>query len=301
MLNCPVRDMITPRTLFFSRRQMLKGMTGLVSTLASAGNIAESKVYSGFDSREIPNTLKQISNYNNYYEFSTNKKAVALLAQDFITQPWELSIDGLVANPLSFSIETLIKSQTLRDYLYRLRCVEGWSMVIPWLGISLGNLIRKAVPKTEAKYVLFESIYRPKEMVGQRRNTLAWPYTEGLRLDEALNPLTILALGVYGKPLPKQNGAPIRLVVPWKYGFKSIKALSKITLVSDQPVTSWMKASPAEYGFYANVNPKVAHPRWSQRRELRIGEQKKRKTLMFNGYEEQVAHLYQGMDLNAHF
>ncbi len=302
-----MQDNITPEKLFITRRKILSLLMGALSIPYSSltiGNGIDLKHFTevtAFDSDDEWSSFRDITHYNNYYEFSTNKKSVALLAKHFNSRPWKIIVDGLVEKPIQVSIEELINTQIINRYIYRLRCVEGWSMVIPWNGFVLSELIKAAVPKQNAKFVRFESIYRPEEMIGQRRNTMEWPYVEGLRLDEALNSLTILAVGVYDKPLPNQNGAPIRLVVPWKYGFKSIKAVSKITLVDQQPLTTWMKSSPSEYGFYANVNPKVAHPRWSQRRELRIGERKKRKTLMFNGYEDHVSHLYKNMDLEKNF
>ena len=244
--------------------------------------------------------FNSITSYNNYYEFSTDKKAPAILAQALDIDPWEVSITGLVEQPVTLNMKDILEGPLVHR-TYRLRCVEGWSMVIPWCGVVLSELLKAVKLKPEAKYVRFVSAYEPKAMIGQRRKTLDWPYEEGLRLDEALNPLTLMAVGLYDKTLPKQNGAPIRLVVPWKYGFKSIKAVKTIELVKDQPTSSWMASAPSEYGFYANVNPKVAHPRWSQRREVRIGEAKKRKTLMFNGYEKHVAHLYEGMDLKEFF
>jgi methionine sulfoxide reductase catalytic subunit len=247
------------------------------------------------------NSWQEITGYNNYYEFSTNKEAVAALAQGLTTHPWTLSVEGEVESPTVFDVDALLSTYPQEDRTYRLRCVEGWSMVIPWQGFSLCRLLEKVKPLPSAQYVEFTSMLRPTEMLGQRQHVLSWPYTEGLRIDEAMHPLTLLATGLYSKRLPKQNGAPIRLVVPWKYGFKSIKALSTIRLTTHAPITSWMKASPGEYGFYANVNPEVAHPRWNQRREVRIGHLKKQKTLPFNGYAKQVSSLYQNMDLKKHF
>lgn len=238
--------------------------------------------------------------YNNYYEFSTDKKAVSILAQALDIDNWTLELTGLVANSITLSMEDIL-GLGIEHRTYRLRCVEGWSMVIPWCGVPLAKIIELAAPSDQAKYVKFTGTHNPAAMIGQRRPTMNWPYTESLRLDEALNPLTIIAVGMYGKSLPKQNGAPLRLVVPWKYGFKSIKAITKIELTETQPITTWMEKAPSEYGYYANVNPNVAHPRWSQRREVRIGETKKHKTLMFNGYEAQVAHMYKGMSLEENF
>lgn len=241
-----------------------------------------------------------VQKYCNYYEFSTNKEAVAELSKSLVTSPWKIEIGGLVENPQFLSIADL-KQLAVYDRTYRFRCVEGWSMVVPWRGVLLKDLVSLVKPKKEAGFVVFESLFRPKEMIAQRRGTMPWPYTEGLRLDEAVHPLTLLATGMYGDELAPQNGAPIRLIVPWKYGFKSIKAITKITFQKDRPISSWQKISPGEYGFYANVNPAVAHPRWSQRRELPLGEYKKIRTLAFNGYEEEVAKMYKGMDLNKNF
>lgn len=242
-----------------------------------------------------------ITNYNNYYEFSTDKEAVAQLAKDFDTTPWKVSIGGLVDHPKTFDIDELVNKFTQQERIYRLRCVEAWSMVIPWMGFPLAELLREVQPSADAKYVRFETLYDPEQMPGQKSAWYNWPYVEGLRLDEAMHDLAILATGLYGKPLPPQDGAPIRLVVPWKYGFKSIKSIVKIDLVDTMPVSLWMAAAPNEYGFYANVNPQVDHPRWSQASERRIGELRRRPTLMFNGYEEEVAHLYAGMDLRENY
>ena len=238
--------------------------------------------------------------YNNYYEFSSNKEAVAELSKALTIHPWSIQVDGMLTKPLTLSLDDFGKFAT-HNRVYRFRCVEGWSMVVPWTGILLKDLINLANPDANAKYLRFESLFRPAEMVGQRRPTFPWPYAEGLRLDEAMHPLTMLAFGMYGEALPKQNGGPIRLVVPWKYGFKSIKAITKIEFVAEQPLSSWSKISPKEYGFYANVNPDVAHPRWSQRRELPLGKLKKIRTLPFNGYAKEVASLYKGMDLVVNF
>lgn len=256
---------------------------------------------SPLSTREETTPWKAVTHYNNYYEFGTDKEDPAEQAAGFQTDPWSLRVDGAVHHPRTWALEDLLRGQTLEERIYRLRCVEGWSMVIPWVGFPLADLLRQADPTGKAKYVAFETLYDPKRMPGQRWPILKWPYREGLRLDEAMHPLTILAVGLYGKVLPNQNGAPIRLVVPWKYGFKSIKAIVRIRLVEEQPPTTWSLAAPREYGFYANVNPEVDHPRWSQRRERRIGEFFKRKTLMFNGYAEQVAGLYRGMDLKKYF
>ena len=247
------------------------------------------------------NTFEDITNYNNYYEFTTDKQGVAELAKDFPTSPWDVEVYGLVINPRKYSVDDLVKKFVPEERIYRLRCVEAWSMVIPWLGFPLAKLLNEVKPTSDAKYVRFESVFKPDEMPGQKQPFYPWPYQEGLRLDEAQNDLTLLATGLYGGELPAQNGGGIRLVVPWKYGFKSIKAVVKIELVSEQPRTMWSDIAPNEYGFYANVNPEVDHPRWSQRTERRIGEFKRRETLMFNGYEDQVAQLYDGMDLSVYY
>ena len=244
--------------------------------------------------------LEAITNYNNFYEFDTSKSGVAYAAKDFVTKPWAVSVEGLVNKPRVFDLDELLKFP-LEERIYRLRCVEGWSMVIPWIGFPLHMLLEKVEPSTMARYVAFQTLLDPQRMPNQRTGVLDWPYVEGLRLDEARHPLTILATGMYGETLPPQDGAPIRLVVPWKYGFKSIKSVVKITLTADEPPTTWNLQAPDEYGFYSNVNPNVPHPRWSQATERRIGEYGRRDTLLFNGYAEQVASLYQGMDLVKNF
>ncbi len=250
--------------------------------------------------REL-NSFEAITNYNNFYEFSTDKESVARLAEDFVTAPWEIEVGGLVNNPGVFDLDDLYGFEQ-EERIYRLRCVEAWSMVIPWVGFPISALLAQVEPTAEAQFVRFETVVRPEQMEGQKRNTLDWPYVEGLRLDEAMHPLAILATGVYGKPLVPANGAPIRLVVPWKYGFKSIKSIVKIDLVAEQPLNTWQAANSREYGFYANVNPEVDHPRWSQGTERVIGGGRERiETLPFNGYAEEVASLYDGMDLRANF
>jgi sulfoxide reductase catalytic subunit YedY len=241
-----------------------------------------------------------INNYNNFYEFTFSKEGVAQLAQGFETRPWSVEVGGLVTNPRTFDLADLL-AYPQEERIYRMRCVEGWSMVIPWIGFPLAKLLEEVGPTGEAQYVRFETLYDPEQMPNQRAGTFPWPYVEGLRLDEAMHDLTILAMGFYGKPLTPQTGAPIRLVVPWKYGFKSIKSIVKIDLVAEMPETTWVNLAPHEYGFYANVNPNVSHPRWSQATERRIGESGRRKTLIFNGYEEEVASLYEGMDLTVWF
>ena len=255
----------------------------------------------GADTGETPNTLAQIGRYNNYYEFSNNKEVIWKLAEDFKPSPWTLSVEGEVDRPRTWGIDELAARFGQQDRVYRLRCVEGWSMVIPWRGFPLAALLKASLPNSRAKYVEFISVVRPQEMIGQRHNALRWPYTEGLRIDEAMHPLSLMVTGLYGLPLPAQNGAPLRLAIPWKYGFKSIKAVARIRLVEAAPVSSWTQSAPSEYGFFANVNPDVPHPRWTQRREVRIGELSKRATLPFNGYGAEVASLYTGMDLQRHF
>jgi methionine sulfoxide reductase catalytic subunit len=306
---------ITPEHVYLSRRQFLKGVGALAAgaallsacgpkasspSSASTDNVAPS----GATTDELGDKLTPydaITNYNNYYEFSVDKEAVAPLSQNFKTSPWSVQVGGLVNNPKTYVIEDLLKNFTQEERIYRLRCVEAWSMVIPWQGFPLSQLLKEVEPTSDAKYVRFETIYDPEQMPGQKSGWYNWPYVEGLRLDEAMNDLAILGTGLYGKPLPPQDGAPIRLVVPWKYGFKSIKAIVKIDLVDTQPTSLWMNAAPNEYGFYANVNPEVNHPRWSQATERRIGELGRRETLMFNGYAEEVAHLYEGMDLSVNY
>ena len=278
---------VTPEALFLNRRAFIAGLG--VAAAAPALAAVESH-----------NTFEQITNYNNFYEFGFNKTDPADNAGQLTTDPWAVEIGGLVDRPGSYSVANLAPENALEERIYRLRCVEAWSMVIPWLGVPLASVLNKVGVQPGAKFVAFETLYRPEEMPEQRRNSMDWPYREGLRLDEAMHPLTILATGLYGKPMPNQNGAPIRLVVPWKYGFKSIKSIVKITLTDRQPVTTWQAMQPREYGFYANVNPQVDHPRWSQATERRIGAGLfggRQETLMFNGYADQVAQLYAGMDL----
>lgn len=304
---------ITPEHIYNDRRNFIKNLGLILSSTAlstftntvfTALNTLPSFIQSKDLSNEKLTSFKDITSYNNYYEFGTSKSDPQDHAHLLKIDPWSISIEGSVAKPLKLDIDELIKLIPIEERIYRLRCVEGWSMVIPWIGIPLNSLLKKITPTGNAKYVEFVSLKRPSEMIGQKDDMLDWPYTEGLRLDEAMHPLTILAVGLYGKVLPKQNGAPIRLVVPWKYGFKSIKAITKIRLVEKMPISTWMKANPKEYGFYSNVNPEVDHPRWTQATERRIGESllsPRLKTQMFNGYKEEVAHLYQGMDLNKNF
>jgi sulfoxide reductase catalytic subunit YedY len=256
---------------------------------------------SGFKVDEPMTPLQSISNYNNFYEFSTNKESVAAAAAGFVTKPWQVAVGGMVHKPKVFELDKLIKAMPLEERVYRMRCVEGWSMVIPWSGFPLAKLLERVEPMGSVEYVAFETLLDPARMPGQKGDVLPWPYVEGLRMDEAMHPLTLLAVGLYGHELPAQNGAPLRLIVPWKYGFKGIKSIVKITLVSARPRTTWNMSAPNEYGFFSNVNPQVDHPRWSQATEQRIGEFGRRPTLMFNGYGPQVAHLYSGMDLRANF
>ena len=304
---------ITDPQLYLDRRRFLGAATGLLAAASLPAALLYPEV--GRAARRLPpftrsqryttdealTDYEDITHYNNFYEFSTDKEEVAERARHFRTEPWSVVIDGEVEKPGRYHLEDLLRPHALEERIYRLRCVEAWSMVIPWVGFPLADLIKRFRPTSRAKYVEFTTLYDPEQMPGQRRNILDWPYVEGLRMDEAMHPLTILAVGLYGRVLPNQNGAPLRLVVPWKYGFKNIKSIVRIRFVEHQPVTTWMKASPREYGFYANVNPEVDHPRWSQARERRIGEFFKRKTLMFNGYGEEVAHLYAGMDLRRFF
>ncbi len=298
---------ITPREIYLNRRQWMAGAAGLALAAAalpeglSAAPLNAAK--SPFSTDEKKTSLEDVTSYNNYYEFGTGKNDPAAKAKSLKTSPWTVKVDGMVGKPGEFAVEDLIKSSSLEERIYRMRCVEGWSMVIPWVGFPLADLVKRVEPLGSAKYVAFETAYRPDEMPGVDSffPVLEWPYVEGLRLDEAMSPLAILAVGLYGETLPNQNGAPIRLVVPWKYGFKGIKSITRISFVDKQPETSWNKQASNEYGFYANVNPSVDHPRWSQATERRIGEGglfvKRRPTLMFNGYAEQVASLYTGMDL----
>lgn len=278
---------VTPEALFLNRRSFIAGL-GVAAAAPALAAVEE------------PNSFEQITNYNNFYEFGFGKTDPAERAGALTTDPWSVEIGGLVDRPGSYSVADLAPENAVEERIYRLRCVEAWSMVIPWLGVPLAGVLQKVGVQPGARFVAFETLYRPEEMPEQRRNSMDWPYREGLRLDEAMHPLTILATGLYGRPMPNQNGAPIRLVVPWKYGFKSIKSIVKITLTDRQPVTTWQSMQPREYGFYANVNPRVDHPRWSQATERRIGAGLfggRQDTLMFNGYGDQVAHLYAGMDL----
>lgn len=315
--SIPVKSSeITSYSLYLSRRDFLKAagvLTGSIvltactsgakhATLSEGGTpVIRSRTNQTDELGDALSSFNDITHYNNYYEFSANKEAVVPLSKDFKANPWAVEVYGLVNNPKIYGVEDLLSKFAQEERIYRLRCVEGWSMVIPWTGFSLASLLKEVEPNSSAKYVRFETIYRPEEMKGQGSPFYPWPYQEGLRLDEAMNELTILATGLYGLTMPNQNGAPIRLVVPWKYGFKSIKAIVKIELTDKRPETFWNTVGPKEYGFYSNVNPNRPHPRWSQASERRIGELSRRPTLLFNGYAEQVAYLYENMDLNLYY
>jgi sulfoxide reductase catalytic subunit YedY len=296
---------ITTEGVYLERRRFLLGGSALALSAVSghvSGLGLSHCAPADIQALKEPLTdMDTATRYNNYYEYSSDKNAVIHLARDFKPRPWTVSVEGEVRHPKVYDIDELLRLVPAEERVYRFRCVEGWSMVVPWMGIPLCEVLKRADPTGNAKFVEFSSIVKPEVMIGQRTSALPWPYTEGLRIDEAMHPLTLLTFGMYGKPLPNQNGAPLRLVVPWKYGFKSIKAIAKIRMLANQPDSSWMRSSPSEYGFYANVNPTIAHPRWSQRRETRLGDLTKRDTLPFNGYAEQVASLYQGMDLATHF
>mgnify|MGYP005990654957 FL=1 len=287
---------VTDEQVFVNRRHLLAGLAGigLAGGLASASSAAQRA------EELVPNEWEDITNYNNYYEFGTGKSDPAKYAGALSTTPWSVEINGLVDRPAVYHLEDILQKMTIEERIYRFRCVEAWSMVVPWNGFELADLLNMAGVQSQAKYVAFQTLYRPEEMRGQNYPVLDWPYVEGLRLDEAMHPLTLMANGIYGKQIPNQNGAPLRLVVPWKYGFKSIKSIVKITLTDTMPPTSWSLANAREYGFYSNVNPQVDHPRWSQATERRIGGglfAKRQPTLMFNGYQEDVAGLYKDMDL----
>ncbi|WP_103171939.1 protein-methionine-sulfoxide reductase catalytic subunit MsrP [Paracoccus sp. SY] len=287
---------VTPKADYLNRRTFIAA--GAVAMAAPAWALTGKP--SAYSTVEKPNTLEEITNYNNFYEFGLDKTDPARHAGAMTTDPWSVEIGGMVDRPGSYGVDDLAPANALEERIYRLRCVEAWSMVIPWIGVPLAGVLDKAGVQPGAKFAAFETLYRPEEMRGQSRPLLDWPYKEGLRIDEAMHPLTILATGLYGDVLPNQNGAPIRLVVPWKYGFKSIKSIVKITLTDKQPVSTWQAMQPSEYGFYANVNPQVDHPRWSQATERRIGAGLfggREETQMFNGYGDQVASLYAGMDL----
>ncbi len=294
---------ITDESLFWNRRRFVgAGVAAAAAVIPwpSAASAATNPLTEGIGGDELT-PYDAVTSYNNFYEFGTRKDDPAQHAHTLRPRPWSIAVDGEVHKPTVFDIEDILKRFPTEERIYRLRCVEAWSMVIPWMGFPLASLLKAVEPTSNAKYVGFTTLHDPEQMPGQRRSVLQWPYVEGLRLDEALHPLTIMGTGLYGKELLNQNGAPIRLVVPWKYGFKSIKSIVKIRLLRDQPPTSWNLSAPYEYGFYANVNPEVDHPRWSQRRERRIGKFLKQPTLKFNGYAEEVAHLYRGMDLQKYY
>ncbi len=291
---------VTPRSTYLHRRRFLAALTALAPTLA-AGTRLEGIAKSRFSTTEPPTPYKDVTTYNNFYEFGTQKDQPAAYAKNFRTRPWTLTIEGEVAKPITLDLDAVLKLAPLEERIYRMRCVEGWSMVIPWVGFPLNAILQKVQPTSKAQFVAFQSFHDLKQMPESRWAGIPLPYVEGLRLDEAMHPLTLLSVGLYGETLPNQNGAPLRLVVPWKYGFKSIKSIVKIDLVEEQPHTLWSTIAPQEYGFYANVNPSVDHPRWSQASERRIGEIGRRETLMFNGYTDQVAALYDGMDLRINY
>jgi sulfoxide reductase catalytic subunit YedY len=297
---------ITSEALYLNRRRFLRDAglataaiaVGAPAALAACtGDRVEESTGEVVGQQEEPNTYEEITSYNNFYEFGTGKEDPKANSGAFKPLPWSVRVDGLCDKPGNYALEDLVKPHRIEDRTYRLRCVEAWSMVIPWQGIPLAAMLKQFAPRPSAKYVAFTTVLRPSEMPGQRRGVLDWPYVEGLRLDEAMHPLTLMATGIYGKPLLNQNGAPIRLVVPWKYGFKGIKSIVRIQFTETEPPTTWNLAASNEYGFYANVNPEVDHPRWSQASERRIGEFRRRRTLMFNGYADQVERLYAGMDL----
>jgi sulfoxide reductase catalytic subunit YedY len=315
--DIPDRE-ITPPEVYFNRRALLRG--GIVA----AGALGTGLLYRRINGVELATTetpalaglvkpkqfpppdealtpRESIINYNNFYEFTTNKDGVAKAAEGFVTAGWQVTVDGLVHKPRVFDLDDLRRISPPEERVYRMRCVEAWSMVIPWAGYSLGKLLAQVEPTSAAKYVAFQTLLDPKRFPNQSSSVLPWPYVEGLRIDEAMHPLALLATGLYGHALPPQDGAPVRLITPWKYGFKGIKSIVKISLVATQPPTTWNQSAPSEYGFFANVNPNHAHPRWSQATEQRIGESGRRKTLMFNGYADQVASLYAGMDLDVNF
>ncbi|WP_283147543.1 protein-methionine-sulfoxide reductase catalytic subunit MsrP [Silvimonas soli] len=298
---------ITPEEVYRQRRLFMQaaGTLAAASFVPELAMAAAAPSFAGAPSKysttEAKNTFEQITHYNNYYEFGTDKSDPGENAGTLKTRPWSVRIEGECAKPQTFDIDSLLKLAPLEERVYRLRCVEAWSMVMPWEGFPLSELLKQVQPNGNAKYVEFTSLADPKQMPGVSERVLDWPYTEGLRMDEAMNPLTLLTFGLYGKPLPNQNGAPVRIIVPWKYGFKSAKSIVKIRLVEKQPATAWNKSIPSEYGFYSNVNPEVDHPRWSQATERRIGEFSRRKTLMFNGYGEYVAAMYRNMDLKKFY
>ena len=304
---------ITSKSIFLNRREVVRasliiGSILPVSMMPRVGLSKKNKLvginkskWSQGNLGEPLTSYDSITSYNNFYEFGTGKTDPSKNAHTLKTKPWSIVVDGLCRKPGTYNIEDVIKNNELEERVYRFRCVEAWSMVIPWIGIEFSNLIKKFEPTQRARYVAFETLFDPNQMPGQRSRVLKWPYREGLRMDEAMNPLTLIATGLYGEELPNQNGAPLRLVVPWKYGFKSIKSIVRISFLENLPLTSWNMSAPLEYGFYSNVNPNVSHPRWGQSHERRIGNFFKQPTLMFNGYEKEVGHLYKDMDLKKYF
>jgi len=309
---------ITPQSVYLRRRELIAATGAMAGSIALGGAPAQAALQKGpgvnpplanvaegyrkLGSNDAITSYEAAASYNNFYEFGTDKSDPAENAGKFKPRPWTVTVDGLCKNTGTFDLDDFIKPHALEERIYRLRCVEAWSMVIPWVGISLGDVVKRLEPEGSAKYIRFETIVRKEEMPGQRsRMILPWPYVEGLRLDEAMNPLSILVVGMYGEALPNQNGAPLRLMAPWKYGFKNGKSIVKITFTEKEPMNTWQDSNSSEYGFYANVNPKVDHPRWSQASERRIGDFRRRETLMFNGYEEEVASMYAGMDLNKYY
>ena len=301
---------ITDKSIFENRRKIIKAAAGIsMASLLPATTHAQAKKYTqvpvGTYSASLQTTnYKDVTNYTNYYEFTTNKTDASVLARPLQTSPWQISVEGEAEKTGKFDLQDILKNNPLEERIYRFRCVEAWSMVVPWIGFPLGAMLQQFKPTSKAKFVEFTTLYNPEVMIGQRGRSLDWPYVEALRIDEAMHPLAFMATGMYDEELPKQNGAPLRLVVPWKYGFKSIKAIVNIRFSETMPATAWNKMAASEYGFYANVNPNVPHPRWSQNRERILGASiftPKRKTELFNGYSEQVASLYSGMDLKKHF
>ncbi len=308
---------ITDKKLYLNRREFIRATTGTAAAVATGvigagtflhaatpaphGRKLENVGKSAFSADEKANKWEEITTYNNYYEFGTDKDSPSMLARTFKTEPWTVAVDGECNKKAAWHLEDVLKGQALEERIYRHRCVEAWSMIIPWVGFPLSDFIKKCEPTPKAKFIEFTTLYDPKQMPGVRSPVLRWPYVEGLRLDEAMHPLTILAVGLYGEVIPNQDGAPLRLVVPWKYGFKHIKSIVKIKFVEKQPLNTWQESAPQEYGFYSNVNPTVDHPRWTQSSERRIGEFLRRKTLMFNGYGDQVAGMYSGMDLKRNY
>jgi sulfoxide reductase catalytic subunit YedY len=291
---------VTDPAVYLRRREFIGTLGGaaLISTGLSGCSDSDG---AGRTANEVLTGWGDATTYNNFYEFGTGKTEPSWSADALRTSPWTVTVDGACEKPGRYALEDILASQTIEERIYRLRCVEGWVMIIPWLGFPLANALKRFQPTSEAKFVRFETQFDPEQMPGQKDDVLQWPYTEGLRMDEAMHPLTLLATGMYGVTLPNQNGAPLRLLVPWKYGFKSIKSIVRISFVKEQPVSTWERFNPAEYGFYSNVNPEVAHPRWSQRTERIVGNFRRRKTLMFNGYADQVSSLYSGMDLKTYF